>query len=368
MWHDRRWSLFLGHWGQTAVFLHASVLPVVLGTLYIGWLVDRDAGSDHTSLVLAVLAAACWLISITVHELARGAVARATGLAMPEVVVGPVGNLATPPAVRNVRAAFWTALSGAVAHWVICTVAAGMLLLLHTPWESFVGLLHPFRPTLTVMGDTLGFSSMLMRLVFWCNWLLLLLHLLPVWPFDGMQIWQNGLLSLFPDLSRRTVASYVAHLARWVAVGLLVLAWAMREDGAGSIMPTWLPLVGLAALVYLHARILPSPLELPWNRAEGAREENVDAEIPAASLLVGDEEEYGHERLDAGNWWQRQQQRRRASELARQVEEDAQVDEILRRVHKSGIDGISRADRDLLMRVSQRWRRERRQSGGGAVD
>ena len=367
MWHDRRWSWFLGSWGRTGVWLHASVLPILFGSLYLGWLADREAGQGHACLTIAGLVAACWFISVTIHELARGAVARATGVEQREIVIGPVGDLVGPTAIPHVRAAFWTALSGPVAHWALATVAAAILLLMGTPWDSFGSLLHPFRPDLRGVGPPYTFSELLMRLVFWCNWLLLLLHLLPAWPFDGVQIWQYGLLSLFPDLSRRSAAAYVSHAARWTTVGLLVLAWCVRHDGALSMMPSWLPLVGLAAIVYLHARVLPSPVESPWKEIPTEPAEPVGAEVAAPRLRIGDEELESHDADDpfTASWWHQQRQRRKERRRRREQEEDQRVDEILRRVHEVGLEGISRSERDLLMRVSQRWREQRRHDRQG---
>ncbi len=360
---DRRWSLFLGSWGGTAVFVHASLLPIVLGALYFGWLADRGHPEDHFGLTLAVLAVAWWFVSLAIHELGRGIVAHATGVAIPELVVGPVGNLSPLAAARNVRAEFLVASAGWISHWLVCTITAAVLLLMRTPLDSFLGLLHPFRPQLIAPAEMATFLDLTFRLAFWCNFVLLLLHALPVWPFDGAMMWQRGLLSCFPDLSRRSAASYVATAGRWFALGLLILAWILRQDGTGSMMPTWLPLVGLAALVYLHARIPASPPEVSWISHDLEGDEQIDAEIPVGSLMAaGEDEDSNNEGAEPETWWERQQAKRREARLAKELEEDCQVDDILRRVHQVGVDGLTRAEKELLQRVSRRWKRDRNKS------
>jgi hypothetical protein len=55
-------------------------------------------------------------------------------------------------------------------------------------------------------------------------------------------------------------------------------------------------------------------------------------------------------------WWARRREAREMQRRQQEAEDEKHVDEILSRLHEHGMQSLSREDRELLQRVSQRYR------------
>jgi hypothetical protein len=233
------------------------------------------------------------------------------------------------------------ALAGPAANLLIAAALAGVLVV----WQgdSVLGLLALFAPTEVIDGPPLVVA---LRLGVWLNWLLALVNLLPVFPFDGAVAYRCALRGW---LGGPTAAIYVARAGFISALFLIGLAWWSRSEESLGSFPIWLPLLFAAVFVAFSAH-------RDSRRFYHARMEK--ASNLADSLSVSDdwidfEEDDGLASAEAwrtdpggeGHW-------RPGDDEA----EEAQLDLVLAKLHNFGIDALSMEDRQLLERASRRYR------------
>lgn len=364
MWHDQRGCWYLGRGRKSAVFLHISVAALVLAGFYFVWLANRwDGVSERSWLSLAAWLTIVWGLSVALHDLSQLLAAHFVGADVSEIVFGPFGNLRPPVVDRNVRAELLVASVGVIVQLMLCLVAAVCLMLLRSSSQIPAQLFHPFQTGLVAPGVT--HHEFVLRLCFWCNWCLLILNLLPVWPADGVRIYQAGLLSIFPDLSRRSAAVRVAIGARRLSIGLLFAAWVFRHDGIGSLLPTWMPLVLLALLLHLQSKIrIETPQRvLTWKHdpSKPPARKPTKAEVSVDRATTTETNHLVSElTLDSIADSNPDLEKNEQSQPRDQLQENRQVDQVLRRLHNVGLDQLTASEREVLQRASQRLREEKR--------
>jgi Zn-dependent protease len=297
---------------------------------------------------IAFASLAILFISVLLHEIGHVWATLRLGGYVEQIVLGPLGGLGSIKGIINPRRALLAHAAGPFANLVICSLCSPILLV--TP-ADMVGLLHPLAPVGLTDGPT---TLVLLKLAFWVNWVLLIINLLPAFPFDGGQALRVAILAKWPDFGRRGASLIVSSVAKLAAATMVVLALVLEFDNANSPLPTNFVLILLAILLFFSAR------------QQDRREEEEEA---AENLLFGggfsegfddpdsDAEETPIEGTGPLRRWLEQ---RRASRLQRQkateAEEERRVDEILERVHEGGMESLSAEDRSLLQRVSARYR------------
>lgn len=346
------WSMSLGRWGGVHVRLHALFLLFAAFTLYLsGWLMQQDpAGADLV--LLSVGSLALLFLSVVAHECGHWIAAVRLGHHLDEILIGPFFGAVRRMSTAEPAAELQIHLSGPLVNLAICLVLAPILIV--AGGASFLALLNPLAPE----GIATGPVWLVMgRLTFWINWIVLLINLIPVFPFDGGQALRAGILWMRPDESHRRAVQYVALLAKMVAVVMLIAAFLLRNKLPNPVIPVWFPLTLLAILLYFSAK----------------QEEQRAAEAESADDLFGYDFSQGYTSLEK-SVAQREETpgpvarwlaRRRAARLRRQrqieAEEERRVDEILKRLHEHGVGSLSSDDQALLRRVSARYRQ--RQGG-----
>jgi Zn-dependent protease len=347
------WSISLGRWNGVQVRLHMFFLVFAAFTIYLGW---REA-SEPASEVYPWIGAACMLVllsSVIVHELGHMFVANRLGASVDELILGPLGGLGPAPGPLDPQGELVTTLAGPLANLVTCGLCAFALVL--SGGESVVGLLHPFSPKdILEVGPPLILG---LKLTLWVNWLLVLLNLIPAFPFDGGRALRAGLMLIHPGIDGPRAIWTVARVAKITALGLVVLAVISVGTNPGNPIPTWFALMLLAIFVYFSAR----------------KEEAMAHHSSSDDALFGYDFSAGYTSLEQSGpktstkpaagalirWWKRRRDQR--DQRRREVEamEDGRVDEILAQVHASGLESLSNDDRDLLKRVSARYRNRSR--------
>ena len=365
---SRRWTISIGKWGETPVAIHASLLAVLAVACYVAYLAQVYVSEGDPRLSrLVFVCIGVWLVAIVLHELAHWITARGYGMEFPAIVLGPTGNLITLPPSWHLRAELMVALAGAIPHLLLMAGAAVGLLALGRGPELFPALLHPLAPALLPPDPT--WPELVFRVVFWVNWTLLVINLLPVWPFDGGRILQLILLLALPDLSHRSAEVRVTAFAYGIAVSLLLLAWFLRNPAEPMLVPPWLVLITLAGILFFHARFGAHPGRGTMSVADwptdAAQEDDMFSMQPAHLEAAEDQFEQSEDPPVDQATWRRLERLER--ERAREIEEDRMLDEVLRRMHTVGLDGLSSDERALLRRVSARWR-ERRSRAEDADD
>jgi len=263
------------------------------------------------------------------------------------MILWPLGGLvqsSVPPSPKNEIA---VASAGPLVNLMIAAAAGGVL---YVSGISFDRLsLAIFEPPMNPGGLT---WLVVVKLTIWINLWVFAINMLPALPLDGGRAARGVLWKM---IGRRRAQRYSDGLARISGAVLCLSPAGLR--GAGVVWASFveIPLILLGVFLLFN----PPPAAL-------RRRENVlDDE------LFSDADEFRSELEDSSHGHPSAPRQavevRLAEKLRRQqefeAEEDRRVDEILSRLGETGLEGLVPEDRELLERVSERYRGERREGG-----
>jgi Zn-dependent protease len=331
----------LGRWAGVTVYIHVFFLllavPALVFTL-----------PDPQLVVAGSITVGILLVSVLAHELAHSLAAIRVGGKVDAIVIGPVGGLLPPRVPDEPEVHLFVALCGPIAHLTLVVLSAVALAIAGQP--NLLGLLNPAPMTVDLVDGSPWLIAA--KLALWLNWVLMLLNLLPAYPFDGGPVLRA---LLWPALGRRTARIVTSRVAMAIAVGLGVVAlWTLSGDFETAV-PLWIPLMLLGIFLFFSARQdLTSPQ--PNEQADGPAGYNLDSD--GLDLL---EAMWAAEEDDDGVLVEHQQSRQ-VDALRRDQEavEDARVDDILARLHDSSMDELSPEEVDILQRASRRYRQRKK--------
>lgn len=349
----RSWSLSLSHWGQVDVRLHAFFFLFSAFILYEGWLIEKFVAQGDMIWV-AVSGIMVLFVSVLLHEIFRCRVAVVMGGACDRLILTPWGGLSTFHQVHDPKAEFWVAAAGPFCHLSLCVLALAVLLATGK-YVDLLALLHPFLPS-NILESTyypLGRFNWpeIVQLTLWVNWLLFLLNLLPMFPFDGGMMLRACIRWFQPRLSRRKANAIVVVISKLTAIALVIAALLGYMLDAARVMPVWFPLLLISVLVFFGGQ-----------QEEDVPEEEMDRELFGYDFSQGytSLERSTPRETEASSAFSRWLERRRQIRLQRQEQlerdEEERCDEILRRLHEHGRGSLSRQDEEVLQRVAQRYR------------
>lgn len=340
----QRWSLSLGRWWGVSVYLHIFFLFSALLALAFT-LPDRELVTAGLMMVATLL------ISVALHELGHALAAIHVGGKVDAVVLGPVGGLISPRVPDEPEVHLFVAVAGPLVHLTLAVIAAiGLAIAGDT---QLLGLLNPFATPqdLVEPGGTLLVAG---KIALWLNWTLMLLNLLPAYPFDGGPILRS---MLWPALGRRTARVVTARIAMGVAVLIAAAAIPTLTGEIPTNLPLWIPLITLGIFVFFSAR-----QDLAAATSPEANEEPAGYQVSADGLDLLDVMWATDD--DSDGVLVEHQQRASTDENRREQEavEDARVDDILARLHVSSWSALSPDEIAILQRASQRYRNRREQT------
>ncbi len=315
-----------------ALFLLFGVLTIYLSTL----------AADRELLAIAAVSLGVLFLSVVLHEFAHCYAAVRVGGRADEIVLGPFGGLVPPTVPHEPHSELCAALAGPAVNLFLFLATLPLLLVVEN--VQVLGLLNPLRPTNLVEGPP---PVMLLKLTFWLNWVLVLVNLLPAFPFDGGRVLRA---LLWPVFGYRPAIVVVARVAKVMAVALCVVAWLMHDAFAGSLVPAWLPLVLIALFLLFSAKQEVARLDRP---EYGEELFGYDFSQGYTSL------ERDHDKPQPGpvrRWLLRRRAEREQQRRERETAEEGRVDDILMRLHTYGMQSLSADDQALLNRVSARYR------------
>ncbi|HUY35103.1 MAG TPA: site-2 protease family protein [Pirellulales bacterium] len=329
------WNLSLGRWAGVQVRLHVFFVLFAVVAVHL-------SARDHLTETLAVLGVL--FFCVLAHEFAHCGMAWYVGGTADQILIWPLGGLAQVNVSHEPQHELATALAGPSLNFLLCALTAPLV---WASGEDGVKPLHAllrFVPPAAVSG--FGWVDVL-RWTFWINWLLLSVNLLPAFPLDGGRALR---CLLWPMWGFKKSALVVSLLAKFMAVGLGMAAWS--TSGSKDYDFAALPLLLLGLLLFFSAK----------QEADRLRDSDLD------DALLGYDFSRGYTSLERAptahkpspglvrNWLDE----RRAARLLRQqqieAEEERRVDEVLARLHESGLHTLSDEDRALLDRVSARYR------------
>ncbi len=332
------WNIHLGRVAGIQVRLHAFFFFLCVIVI---------AAREQVPLWYGLSALAVLFFSVVWHEVAHCVGAIKSGGSAEVVLLWPLGGLVQVNAFADDPQQEWpTAISGVLANLIVCTFVAPILLISGNPgWLEFNPLVLPPIDQQMTWQCALG-------LVFWINWILALVNLLPAFPFDGARLFRAW---LWPRLGYRSATLQLIRVARFTALVLLVTGLVFHQQYSVG----FICLAILAILVFFAAR----------QEMEKLQDTDSDAAV------FGYDFSQGYTSLDRAasspsvpkaTFLRRWLDDRRENRIRRKREveelEDLRVDDVLVRLHEAGIDGLSTDDRALLKRVSARYRNRHRTS------
>ncbi|MBY0526665.1 MAG: site-2 protease family protein [Gemmataceae bacterium] len=188
---------------------------------------------------------------------------------------------------------------------------------------------------------TLAWSEILVARIFWLNWFLLLLNLLPGFPLDGGRMFQC-VLWWRTDYRQATLAAVFAGFVVMVIIGLFGVV-------TNEVMP-----ILLAMFIYVTCKH-------QWFVLETGGEEQLfgyDFSQGYTSLERGDQPPTPRRRRPnfIQRWLQRRAQRKAQRAQETREAEERRMDELLEKVQRDGLQALTDEERRFLTRVSARYR------------
>lgn len=320
------WSLPLFRIAGIAVRMHfVFVIYIIIELLRASYSPSKEAppvGVGPMALLMG-----CLFLIVLLHEFGHCIACRRTGGVADEVLMWPLGGLAYCRPEHNARSHFITAAGGPLVNVVICVISAIVLGVMTGHWWG-VALPNP----LDIWGpmyasDALnGWALTSVYFVHALSFVLLLFNLLPLFPMDGGRLLQAALWT------RLGYAKSMRIAVRAGFVGAVMLGV------FGAVTAEWI-LIGIAIFGGLTCYQTIRQLNFT-NEMLGFESEEYEA---FSGADADDEAVRGPSR------------RERKAEEERQ-HEAAQVDEILAKIKRSGMESLTAKEKKLLKRATERGR------------
>lgn len=355
------WSVGIGRWMGVPVRIHYCLLLFFVVIFAVEWhfvrfpfaTVSIPAGTAFaTSFAL--------LMAIVIHELAHIFAAINLGGSVQKIVLTPWGGPSEFILPNSARAQAIVYGAGLFANGIVFSlVAAALIQLEHA---RVIDLIDPFHPH--ALSDPIEVS--VLKIFCWVNFQIALVNCLPAFPFDASQIlrmfiWGNNKL-----IGRHRLETAVMAVAHMVAFSLFVIAWFSQSYNAGPVQPTWAVLVAAGlTLIFASRYEFFRRTSVPERSGRSRAQILSDEEIIDFEAVYDDDGESFDFDQDSGEsisqWLKQKQEERQLVEVEIEKEDEIRADGILEKLYRSGKESLTEEERSVLQRVSDRYRRRRRQ-------
>ncbi|MCA9286265.1 MAG: site-2 protease family protein [Phycisphaerales bacterium] len=317
------WSLPLARVAGISVRIHAVFLVFIvvelLRSLYAAPAAEQPVplGGPGPALILLL----CMWWAVLLHEFGHCIVCRMTGGRADEILMWPLGGLATCEPPARWTAHLWTAIGGPLVNVILLAVLVPLLGGLTHRWFG-IAIPSPLHLHGLVELNRTGASWWIIALFLfnWVNLVLLLFNLLPMYPLDGGRILQAALWPRIGYARSMRVAVRAGYIGA-IALGILGL---MVDE-------TMLVLIA----VFGGLTCWTTFRQLEWT-------EQVMGLPPGPE---GEDEEP-------------EEAPRPTREAVRAQAEADELDRILLKISASGLESLTPRERRLLNRATERRRRE----------
>lgn len=331
------WSFRVGQIFGIQIRLH---LVFILGALYLLAAAFRRAEENigMSGAFDALFSIIILFLIVLLHEFGHCWGARKSGGEADEVLLWPLGGLASVRPPHTPAAHMLTVVAGPMVNVIICIIAAAILIVLGgwgaVPWNP----LYTFLP----VNLNIDFNDSLqrwMRVVFGLSYVILLFNLMPVYPFDGGRMLQAFLWRRKGYGPSMMTATFVGM------IGSIVLGVAGVFTGA-------MMMIMIAVFGYLTCYTQRQHAKMQALEG-GVNEFGYDFSGGYTSLEGGVVEE-----PPKPGYFERRRQAK-AEARQRREEEDRQkrieqVDRILAKVHAHGIDSLTAEENRILQDETKR--------------
>jgi Zn-dependent protease len=323
------WSIPCGNWFMTRVRVSLLVPLLILCAM------------PKFGLRLSLVMGAIFLASLLVHELAHVFAVRLTGGVGNEVLIWPLGGLAFVQPAATFRSQFLTPAAGPFANLVVCGSISAFLWRTGAFPAVLNPLIFPVDPS-HALGEY--WVNDVLKVGFWCNWILLLVNLLPAFPLDGIRM---TLAVLKHRVDIESAADSAIRIS-FVVSGLTMAAGLLFDS-------SWVVFFGSLVLFYTFFEWVQlrtadtlddSFMGYDFSQGYTSLERSARHDQPAAQRRKGWIEGWREKR--------RAEKERRAKLEVEQAQQ--QLDVILEKVHQQGMSSLSDAERRQLNRASARLR------------
>ena len=357
----RVWSLYLGRWSGVQVYLHMFFLVFVAVILLLGWIATQNAEGEAGYFWVSMLSILILSTSVVLHELAHYAATTRLGGNVEQIVIGPFGGLAPPRVHFDPRAEIVAHAAGPIVNLIVCLVMLAVLFMLDSSKDGAWAVLNPLNPELFTGGRfdrTIG-----LRLGVWINWMLLLVNMIPMFPSDAGRTLCAVLTAFGNTNDDRHHLELVSRLGIVIKIVLLGAATAIFLGHDGGLtnpdVPVWFVMALGTIFLIFCARVEESNLEYDdmddeffgYDFSQGYTSLERTAHAPPPPPKAG----------FLAKWIERRRITRLKRRERREADEDRRMDEILARLHETGMDNLSSEERTILKRVSARYRSRERE-------
>jgi Zn-dependent protease len=347
------WSIPLGRVAGIAIRVHL-LFPIVAIAMILRYAFKPETEAVPGTWIDATVVTGLFFVSVLLHEFGHCFAARWVDGDATEIMMWPLGGLASVDLPHQPRAHFITAAAGPAVN-VLLALGCGLLLAFaadqsyQPPWNP---LWYPFRWPEVVpvgvklhlwsgseVGVTAVWSIFLARL-FWVNWVLFLFNMVLIcFPMDAGRMLQSA---LWPNLGYRQATLVLIYLG----FGYTVLV------GLVSIVCNEILVFCLAVFIYVSCRTQLFVLET------GGEEGLFGYDFSQGYTSL--ERDQPRQATRRTSWWKRWLEGRRARKLERETKtreaDERRLDELLAKVQRVGMGGLTDEERRFMKRVSDRYR------------
>ncbi|MCH2178673.1 MAG: M50 family metallopeptidase [Mariniblastus sp.] len=350
--HNNCWSSGLGRWRGTPVRMHMLLFLFIAVIFSVQW---YYLGQQNDLLGTALVTTLVLLTSVVLHEMAHAYTLNSLGGQVSNIVLTPWGgnsNFELPDQPRDRLIVY---LAGPVMSGLI--FALGTLVLWQAnPVTSTTDLINPFYPISFKTGSDWVIS--ILKITTWVNFQIMVVNLLPCYPFDGQPILRSVLTWVSPDIPAVRKESTLMVFGHAIGLTMIGFAWFLKSEMNGMVIPpsVLFLLAGIAIIFaarYSYEKELAT-IDEDWDDFDDLNYESIYGDSAFFDLPESEESPYSQ-------WLIEKQMEREHLEYEREQHEEGLVDEVLKKLHRKGITSLSPEERELLDRVSERIRRRRQQ-------
>ncbi len=307
---------------------------------------------------VTLICAICF-VSVLMHEFGHCFGARAVKGDAQDILMWPLGGLASVEVPHTPRAHFITTLAGPGVNFFLCLLALAGLYLAgsYQPhWDPFTylgrgsGLSPDTVPMRNWPGEFISLSpydpAVLLNHLFWVNYVLFLFNMVLIgYPLDGGRLFQS-IAWKYTNYRRGTLAAIYAGFVTMFIVGLYAII-------DGSILAVFL------ALFIYHS------CKQQWILLETGGEESLFGyDFSQGYTSLERDEPAPQPARPKQSWWQRWRQaraeRKAREEAERREADERRLDELLDKVARQGINSLTDEERRFMQRVSDGYRNRNR--------
>ncbi|MBM4072929.1 MAG: hypothetical protein FJ271_28975 [Planctomycetes bacterium] len=273
-----------------------------------------------------------------------------------EVLLWPLGGLASVDVPHAPRAHAVTTIMGPAVNVLLCALAAGALATasLAPPWPwwyPFETPLHNWSTGVTqynskyflgqIPGQALDWWQVLAGRIFFLNANLFLFNLIPAYPMDGGRLLQA---LLWPRLGYARATLWAVFVGFCCMFVMAVVSFAINES----------LLLGLALFIFFSCRQQWLLLEV------GGEEGAFGYDFSQGYTSLERDQPMPHVRAKRPNffqrWLKRRADRKRLLEEQRREEDERRMDELLEKIQRQGRQSLTDEENRFLKRVADRYR------------